>query len=63
MTEFMTDTFVDLAMRVAELEQALFTEKDAWLREFAAHCITIGQDVKLVRGDDVCVGGNGPPRQ
>ena len=42
-----------LVRSLCELEQALFTEKDAWLREFAAHCITIGQDVKLVRGDDV----------
>ena len=42
-----------LVRSLCELEQALFTEKDAWLREFAAHCITIGQDVKLVWGDDV----------
>jgi|GEM_PF-179928 len=32
-----------LVRSLCELEQALFTEKDAWLREFAAHCITIGQ--------------------
>ena len=42
-----------LVRSLCEMERALFTEKDAWLREFAAHCITIGQDVKLVRGDDV----------
>ena len=36
-----------------EMEQALFAGKTDWLWEFAAHCITIGQDVKLVRGDDV----------
>lgn len=42
-----------LVRALYEMEQALFTGKDAWLREFAAHCITIGQDVKLVRGDDV----------
>ena len=42
-----------LVRALYEMEQALFTEKDAWLREFAAHCVTIGQDVKLVRGDDV----------
>ncbi|MFR5796745.1 MAG: hypothetical protein ACLUI3_15200 [Christensenellales bacterium] len=35
------------------MEQALFTQKDAWLAEFSAHCVTIGQDVKLVRGDEV----------
>ena len=38
---------------LSEMEQALFTGKTDWLREFAAHCITIGQDVKLVRGDEV----------
>ena len=42
-----------LVRSLCEMEQALFSEKDAWLREFATHCITIGQDVKLVRGDDV----------
>ena len=42
-----------LVRSLSEMEQALFTEKDAWLQEFSAHCITIGQDVKLVRGDDV----------
>ena len=36
-----------------EMEQALFSGRAEWLREFAAHCITIGQDVKLVRGDEV----------
>ena len=42
-----------LVRSLSEMEQALFTEKDAWLQEFSAHCIPIGQDVKLVRGDDV----------
>ena len=34
-----------LVRSLSEMEQALFTEKDAWLQEFSAHCITIGQDV------------------
>ena len=42
-----------LISSLSEMEQALFTGKTDWLREFAAHCITIGQDVKLVRGDEV----------
>lgn len=42
-----------LVRSLCEMERALFTEKDAWLREFSAHCITLGQDVRLVRGDDV----------
>ena len=42
-----------LVRSLSEMEQALFTQKDAWLAEFSAHCVTIGQDVKLVRGDEV----------
>ena len=42
-----------LVRSLCEMEQALFTEKEAWLREFSAHCVTLGQDVKLVRGDEV----------
>ena len=43
----------ELVRSLYEMEQALFTQKDAWLAEFSAHCVTIGQDVKLVRGDEV----------
>ena len=43
----------ELVWSLYEMEQALFTQKDAWLAEFSAHCVTIGQDVKLVRGDEV----------
>ena len=43
----------ELVRSLYEMEQALFTQKDAWLAEFSAHCVTIGQDVKLVRGDVV----------
>lgn len=40
-----------LLQALHEMEGALFSEKDAWLREFADHCVTLGQDVLLVRGD------------
>ena len=43
----------ELVRSLYEMEQALFTQKDAWLAEFSAHCVTIGQDVKLVRGDEI----------
>ena len=43
----------ELVRSLYEMEQALFTQKDAWLAEFSAHCVTIGQDVKLVRSDEV----------
>lgn len=36
-----------------EMKQNLFSAKDAWLQEFSEHCVTLGQDVKLIRGDTV----------
>lgn len=43
----------ELVRALYKMEQGLFTEKAAWLQEFSAHCVTLGQDVKLVRGDTV----------
>ena len=31
----------------------LLTGKEAWLRRYAADCVTIGRDVKVVRGNSV----------
>lgn len=36
-----------------EMQQSLFTAREAWLREFAAHCVTLGKPVQLLRGDEV----------
>ena len=48
---------VDRAVYAAELIRQLYhadaellTQKEAWLTRYAADCITIGQDVKVVRG-------------
>lgn len=35
------------------LSETLFSQKENWLRRFRERCITIGQDVKLVRGDEI----------
>lgn len=35
------------------LSLTLFSEKESWLRRFRENCMTVGQDVKLVRGDEV----------
>ena len=35
------------------LSRELQSGKDAWLAEFAAHCVTIGKQVQVVRGDSV----------
>lgn len=42
-----------LSGRFLRWNRRCLLKKTAWLQEFSAHCITIGQDVKLVRGDDV----------
>lgn len=36
-----------------EMQQALFSGREAWLEEFAAHCVTLGKPVQLLRGDEV----------
>ena len=43
----------ELLRSLSEMERALFTEKARWLQEFSTHCVTLGQDIKLVRGGDV----------
>ena len=35
------------------LARGLLTEKEAWLAEFAAHCVTLGRQVQVIRGDSV----------
>lgn len=35
------------------LARELLTEKDAWLAEFSAHCVTLGRQVQIIRGDAV----------
>ena len=43
----------DLIHAFSALSKTLFSQKERWLRRFAARCITVGRDVKLVRGDEV----------
>ena len=38
---------------LARMDAALLTQKGTWLREFAAHCVTIGHDVQVIRGSEV----------
>lgn len=35
------------------LARELLTDKDAWLAEFSAHCVTLGRQVQVIRGDAV----------
>ena len=35
------------------MNETMFSQKEAWLRQFAGDCVTVGQDVRVVRGD-VC---------
>ncbi len=42
-----------LIRRLAAANAELFTNKAEWLARYAAGCVTIGRDVRLVRGDTV----------
>ena len=42
-----------LIRRLWEMDQELLSGKAAWLERYAADCVTIGKDVKVVRGDTV----------
>ena len=43
----------ELIRELERMNRGLFTEKEIWLRQFARDCVTVGQDVKIVRGDEV----------
>lgn len=38
--------------RLYELRGAILTKKQAWLDEFAAHCVTLNKSVLLLRGEE-----------
>lgn len=42
----------ELIRQFAAMNEGLFTQKQERLRRFARDCVTVGQDVKLVRGDE-----------
>lgn len=37
--------------RLREMDAALLTQREAWLAEYAAACVTLGKTVQLLRGD------------
>ena len=41
-----------LLREFSRMEDALLTDREAWLREFSEHCVTIGQDVRIVRAGE-----------
>ena len=38
---------------LAKMDETLFTSKDAMLQRYRADCITLGQQISLVRGDEI----------
>ena len=42
-----------LIRELARAEREMFSKKSAWMKAYAAGCITIGQDVKILRGGTV----------
>lgn len=41
-----------LLLEFERMDRALLTEKDTWLREFAENCVTVGKDVRVLRGGE-----------
>ena len=41
-----------MVQRLYEMDAALLTRREAWMREYEAHCITVGQTVQVIRGDE-----------
>ena len=41
-----------LAQELRAMDAALLTGRDAWLAEYAAHCVTLGKPVRLLRGGE-----------
>lgn len=39
-----------LVRQLETMDAALLTEREAWLAEYAAHCVTVGKPVRLLRG-------------
>ena len=39
--------------QLSAMNQALFSKKDAIMAQFRSRCVTIGQEISLLRGDDV----------
>ena len=42
----------NMVRRLAELDAALLTEKEAWLAEYAAACVTLGKEVQILSGQE-----------
>ena len=41
-----------LVVRLQELDAGLFSQKEAWMDEFARHCLTLGKPVRLLRAQN-----------
>lgn len=39
-----------LARQLVAMDAALLTERETWLSEYAAHCVTVGKPVRLLQG-------------
>ena len=46
----------EMIRSLADLSEKLLTDKDAILKQYAADCITIGQEIQLTRGDVIRYG-------
>lgn len=40
-----------LILRFAQMSSGLITKKDLWLKRYRENCITLGREIKIIRGD------------
>ena len=41
-----------MIVRLQEMDAALLTQKEEWMREYQAACITVGKEVQIIRGTE-----------
>lgn len=42
-----------VTVRLLQMQETMFTEKQAWIARYTADCITVGREIKVVCGDSV----------
>ena len=41
-----------MVQRLYEMDAVLLTQRETWMREYEAHCITMGQTVQVIRAEE-----------
>ena len=46
----------NMILALWQMDQSLLTKKQQWMAEYKEHCITLGKDIQVIRGDSVLPG-------